>query len=113
MHYETNLTEQMFQNDYSEYEDEEKSADRKGMAACVAGGFFGSLIGAKIGMNYADRLSNEAEETRQKLFQKYIGNFKSDTYMCMIILALYDICDIAFDCISENLDDENGFFDEI
>lgn len=113
MHYETDLTEQVFQNDYSEYEEEEKSADRKGMAACVAGGFFGSLIGAKIGMNYADRLSDEVEETRQKLFQKYIGNFKSDTYMCMIILALYDICDIASDCISENFDDENGFFDEI
>lgn len=113
MHYETDLTEQEFQNDYSEYEEEEKSADRKGMAACVAGGFFGSLIGAKIGMNYADRLSDEVEETRQKLFQKYIGNFKSDTYMCMIILALYNIRDIASNCISENLDDENGFFDEI
>lgn len=114
MHYETDLTEQVFQDDYSEYEEEEKSADRKGMAACVAGGFFGSLIGAKIGMNYADRLSDEVEETRQKLFQKYIGNFKSDTYMCMIILALYFIRNVASDCISEIFDDdENGFFDEI
>ena len=64
-------------------------------------------------MNYADRLSDEVEETRQKLFQKYIGNFKSDTYMCMIILALYFIRNVASDCISEIFDDENGFFDEI
>lgn len=92
MFYKVYRTQMHFNNAYSEYLD----AD------------------ASILNSISDFISgNDTTEEWKRQLKKHIDTAKSTIYISAIINALYYICNDAMNAITENLNENNNFFDEI
>lgn len=114
LHFKLDFADAWYECQVERYEQDVKSSNIKGNVAAFVGGF--SIIGAKKGIDYANKLDNELSEQFDNIRFNYAELCKGIIYLSIIMLAFENISGLAFNLLVDDYDieeDENDFFDQI